>query len=93
MKECPNDKQGGGNLGNRAQSSSVAPQSRATPRGVTSGTGRGVNHLCAITSFQEKENSPDVVLGMIKVFAFDVFYLLDPRASLSYVTPYVANQF
>ena len=30
---------------------------------------------------------------MIKVFNFDVYALLDPGASLSFVTPYVANQF
>ncbi|KAH0669267.1 hypothetical protein KY285_023426 [Solanum tuberosum] len=30
---------------------------------------------------------------MIKVFAFDVYALLDPSASLSFVTPYVANKF
>ena len=30
---------------------------------------------------------------MIKVFTFDVYALLDPRACLSFVTPYVANQF
>ena len=30
---------------------------------------------------------------MIKVFTFDVYALLDPGASLSFITPYVANQF
>ena len=30
---------------------------------------------------------------MIKVFTFDVYDLLDPWTSLSFVTPYVANQF
>ena len=30
---------------------------------------------------------------MIKVFTFDVYALLDQGASLSFVTPYVANQF
>ena len=29
---------------------------------------------------------------MIKVFTFDVYALLDPVASVSFVTPYVANQ-
>ena len=31
-------------------------------------------------------------MGMIKVFTFDVYALLDPGASLSFVTYYVANQ-
>ncbi|KAH0693675.1 hypothetical protein KY285_020772 [Solanum tuberosum] len=80
--------------GNRAlhQSSSVAPPDRATPRGSTSGTGGGANRLYAITSRHEQENSLDVVTCMIKVFTFDVYTLLDPRASLSFVTLYVANK-
>ena len=89
----PHNKQGGENPGNRGQSSSVALPNRAAPRGATSGTDKGANRLYAITSRQEKKNSPDVVTGMIKVFAFDVYALLDPGASLYFVTPYVANQF
>ncbi|XP_069145447.1 uncharacterized protein [Solanum lycopersicum] len=49
------------------------------PRGSTSGIGGGANDLYAITIRQEQENSPDVVT--------------DPKASLSFVTPYVANKF
>ncbi|XP_015060222.1 uncharacterized protein LOC107006097 [Solanum pennellii] len=73
MKECPKNKQGGGNPGNKAQSSSVAPLDMAAPRGATSGTGGRANCFYAITSPQEQENSPDVVMGMIKVFTFDVY--------------------
>uniref|UniRef100_M1DRU7 Gag-pol polyprotein n=1 Tax=Solanum tuberosum TaxID=4113 RepID=M1DRU7_SOLTU len=51
------------------------------------------NHLYAIASHQEQENSPDVVTGMIKVFTFYVYAFLDPGASLYFVTPYVANKF
>ena len=32
-------------------------------------------------------------MGVIKVFTFNVYALLDPGACLSFVTPYVANQF
>ena len=32
-------------------------------------------------------------MGMIKVLTFDVYALLDIGKSLSFVTPYVANQF
>ena len=93
MRECPKNKQGGRNLGNRAQSLSVAPPDRVASRGTTSCTGRGENHLHAITSLQEYKNSPSVFTGMIKVFTFDVYALLDPGAILSFITPYVANQF
>ena len=93
MRECPNNKQGGKNPGNRAQSSSVAPPNRDAPRGATSCTDRGTNYLYGITRHQEHENSPYVVTGMIKVFNFDVYALLDPGVSLSLVTPYGVNQF
>ncbi|KAH0654435.1 hypothetical protein KY290_032963 [Solanum tuberosum] len=80
MKEYPKNRQ-------------VAPPDRAAPRRDTSGTGGGANQLYVITGRQEQENSPDVVIGMIKVFTLDVYALLDPGASLSFVTPYVANIF
>ena len=38
-------------------------------------------------------NSPDVVTGMIKVFTSNAYAFLDQLESLSFVTPYVANQF
>ncbi|KAH0711565.1 hypothetical protein KY289_007524 [Solanum tuberosum] len=91
MRECPRNRQGNG--GSRAPSSSVVPPGRTTLRGATSSSGGGANRLYAITSRHEQENSPNVVTGMIKVFAFDVYALLDPGASLSFVTPYVANEF
>ncbi|XP_015060393.1 uncharacterized protein LOC107006333 [Solanum pennellii] len=69
--------------------SPVAPQDRVAPRGATCGTGRGANCLFAITSRQEQQNSPHFFTGMINVFTFDVYALLDPRQSLSLVTPYV----
>uniref|UniRef100_M1DQT2 Gag-pol polyprotein n=1 Tax=Solanum tuberosum TaxID=4113 RepID=M1DQT2_SOLTU len=61
MRECPKNKQGNGNGGNRAQSSSVAPPDRTSPRGATSGTSGGANCLYVITSRQEQEDSLDVV--------------------------------
>ena len=50
MKECPKNRQGNGNGGNRAQSSSVAPPDRAASRGPTFGAGGGGDRLYAITS-------------------------------------------
>ncbi|KAH0641167.1 hypothetical protein KY285_037753 [Solanum tuberosum] len=92
-RECPKNRQGNGNGDNRAQSSSVAPPDRAAPRGATSGTGGGTNLLYAINSRQEQEDSPDVVTGMIQVFDFTIYALLDPGASLSFVTPFTAMNF
>ena len=57
------------------------------------GTDGRANCIYGITIHQEQENSLDVVTGMIKVFTYDVYALLDPEVSLSFVTPYVAMNF
>uniref|UniRef100_M1D9T4 Gag-pol polyprotein n=1 Tax=Solanum tuberosum TaxID=4113 RepID=M1D9T4_SOLTU len=71
----------------------LAPPDRAASRGATSSTGGETNRLYPINSRQEQEDSPDVVTGMIQVFDFTVFALLDPGVSLSFVTSYVAMNF
>ncbi|XP_015072612.1 uncharacterized protein LOC107016753 [Solanum pennellii] len=48
MRECPENMQGNGSGGNKAQSSSVSPPDRAAPRGATSGAGGGTNRLYAV---------------------------------------------
>ena len=93
MRECLKNKKGSGNSVNIAQSSSVSQPDRVVSRGVIFGTGGGENHLYAITSIQEQENSLDVIMGIIKFFTSDVYALLCPGASLFFVTSYVANQF
>ncbi|KAG5585296.1 hypothetical protein H5410_045730 [Solanum commersonii] len=90
MREYLKNMQGNGN---GAKSSSAAPPNRAAPRGSTSGTCGGENHLYAITSCQEQVNSHDVITGIIKVFTFDVYALLDPGVSLSFVTLCVSMSF
>ncbi|KAH0722564.1 hypothetical protein KY290_005215 [Solanum tuberosum] len=90
MKDFPKNCQGNGNQGNRAQSSLVV---LPISRGATSGVGGGANRVYAITSRQEQENSPYFVTGMIKVFTLNFYALLNPGASLSFVTLYVAMKF
>ena len=51
------------------------------------------NFFYALRSRGEQENSPDVVTGMLKVLSLDVYALLDPDATLSFVTPLVAKKF
>ncbi|XP_069145531.1 uncharacterized protein [Solanum lycopersicum] len=41
----------------------------------------------------EQEISPDMVTGMLRVFSIDVYALLDPGATLSFVTPLVPKKF
>ncbi|KAG5630394.1 hypothetical protein H5410_002111 [Solanum commersonii] len=50
-------------------------------------------YKCGMTGHFTKENSPDVVTGILKIFNFDVYALLDPGVSLTFVTPYVAMKF
>ncbi|XP_015086954.1 uncharacterized protein LOC107030064 [Solanum pennellii] len=92
-ERVPKEKQGGGKPGNRAQSSAVALPNRDAPRGVASGIGEGTNRLYAFNNHHEQENLSNVITGMIRSFDFTAYALLDPRASLSFVTLYVAMNF
>lgn len=49
--------------------------------------------MYAFNKFNEQENPPDVVTGMIRVFDFTAYALLYSGASLSFVTPYVSMNF
>ncbi|XP_070034721.1 uncharacterized protein [Nicotiana tomentosiformis] len=42
---------------------------------------------------QDSEAYPDVVTGILTVQSYDVYALIDPGSTLSYVTPYVAMEF
>ncbi|XP_070045431.1 uncharacterized protein [Nicotiana tomentosiformis] len=42
---------------------------------------------------QNSEASPDIVTGILTVQSNDVYSLIDPGSTLSYVTPYVAMEF
>ncbi|KAK4722522.1 hypothetical protein R3W88_012755 [Solanum pinnatisectum] len=41
----------------------------------------------------DQSDSPDVVIGILRVFDLDVYALLDLGATLSFVTPYIAVKF
>ena len=49
--------------------------------------------MYALNNRQEQEDSSDFVTGMIRVFDFTVYALLDPGESLYFVTPYVSMNF
>ncbi|KAH0689089.1 hypothetical protein KY289_016447 [Solanum tuberosum] len=51
------------------------------------------NHFYVLQTRGDQESSLDVVTGMLKVFQLDVYALLDPDATLFFVTPYVAMKF
>ena len=47
------------------------------------------NHFYALRSRGEQESSHNVVTDMFQVFSIDVYALLDPGATLSFVTSFV----
>ena len=49
--------------------------------------------MCALQARQDQEGFPDVVTSTVLVFDLDVYALLDPGDTLSFVTPYIAFQF
>ena len=93
MREYLKNNQGNSKKGNKTQSSLVSSPDRAAYRGAISSEGGGGNHLYVITSLQEQKDSPDVVTGIIRVFDFTVYALLDQGASLSFLNPYIGINF
>ena len=85
-------RQGQGGVNCRAQSTTLAEPARSpTHKGnssVTSG-GQRQNMLYTLKARQNQEDSLNKVIGMLRVFEFDVYALLDPEDTLSFVTPYI----
>ncbi|XP_075076654.1 uncharacterized protein LOC142163281 [Nicotiana tabacum] len=86
------------NGGNAAQSTnsaahhnSQAQQGRGATKSNNAGGGR--NRLYALADRQDTEAHGDVVTCMLTIFTFDVYALIDPVSTLSYVTPYIAKNF
>ena len=48
--------------------------------------------LYALKDHQDQDGSLDVVTSILRVFDLDVYALFDPRATLYFVTPYIAFQ-
>lgn len=51
------------------------------------------NHFYALKYSGNQEVSPKFVTGMLQVFSINVYALLDPGATLSFVSPLVAKNF
>ncbi|XP_070017380.1 uncharacterized protein [Nicotiana sylvestris] len=103
MRHCPMT--GGGGMAQPtasagASSSSVRPprQSMQTSTGRgrgrfgASGSGGQQNRIYALLSRQDLESSPDVVTGILSVFSIDMYALIDPGSTLSYISPLVASK-
>ncbi|XP_070046620.1 uncharacterized protein [Nicotiana tomentosiformis] len=82
-------------------SSSVRPPGQGSQAPISRGRGRGGafsssgphNRIYALVGRQDQESSPYVVTGILSVFSYDVYALIDPGSTLSYVTLLVASKF
>ena len=101
MRDCPSRYGRGGvqPTGSAAGSSSVRPVGQ-TPQ-ISAGRGRGRGgastsgatqpRMYALAGRQDLESSPDVVTGTLSISSRDVYALIDPGSTFSYITPYVAG--
>ncbi|XP_059288583.1 uncharacterized protein LOC132041923, partial [Lycium ferocissimum] len=103
MPDCP--LRGGGGIvqpigAAAGSSSSVRPpcQTSQTPAGH--GRGRGgspslngpPNHIYVLARQQDLDYSPDVVTSILSMSSHDVYALIDPSSTLSYVTPFITDE-
>ena len=97
ITECPYANHKNRDVRPQTQATSApAPLARPAPSQGTLSSTVGCqchNRFCALLSHQEQEDSLDVVTGMLCVFHFDVFVLLDHGSSFSYVNLLVAVNF
>ncbi|XP_070057968.1 uncharacterized protein [Nicotiana tomentosiformis] len=62
-------------------------------RGIGSSSGVNQNRIYALAGRQDQESSPDVVTGILTICSHDVYALIDPGSTLSYITPFIAGKF
>ncbi|XP_060172736.1 uncharacterized protein LOC132603619 [Lycium barbarum] len=68
-----------------------APAGRGRGRGSASGSSGPSNRIYALASRQDQEASPNVVTGILLVFSRDVYALIDPGSTLSFISPLIAD--
>ncbi|XP_070005264.1 uncharacterized protein [Nicotiana sylvestris] len=105
QRHCRVSRQGAGR--GIAQSSSPKPATSSAPspaRGTPAPAGQGAargdaqisggpNWFYAMSGRQTAKASLDVVTGILTVQSHDVYALIDPGSTLSYVTPFVVMEF
>ncbi|XP_070042926.1 uncharacterized protein [Nicotiana tomentosiformis] len=67
--------------------------SRGRGRGGASSSSGPQNRIYALAGRHDQESSPNIVIGILLVSPYDVYALIDPGSTLSYVTPPVASKF
>ena len=106
MRECPFASSSGGVAqptgsvaGSSSSSAAMRPMGRVMPTPAGRGRGRGgasssggpSNRIYALASRQDQEASPNVVTSILLVFSRDVYALIDPGSTLSYISPLIAD--
>ncbi|XP_070054241.1 uncharacterized protein [Nicotiana tomentosiformis] len=71
---------------------SQAPIGRGRGRGGASSSSGPQNRIYALAGRQDQDSSPDVVTGILSVSSYDVYGLLNPGSTLSYITLLVASK-
>ncbi|XP_055830872.1 uncharacterized protein LOC129899897 [Solanum dulcamara] len=69
------------------------PQGQIAYGQQTQGGGQPTNYFYALHGRQEVEEAPNVVISILKVFAFDVYAPLDLGTNFSFVTTFLDNRF
>lgn len=69
--------------------------SSSAPNSITSASSvdTGWNYLYALASRQNSKASSNIVTTMLKLFSSNVYYFIDLKSTLFYVTPFVAVHF
>lgn len=57
------------------------------------GVGSSRNSLYALSTHKDSKVSLNIVTCMLHIFSHDIYMLIDPRSTLSYVTPYMVEKF
>ncbi|XP_069148084.1 uncharacterized protein [Solanum lycopersicum] len=95
LRDCSSRQVQGGCNGKAQSTTSAASSSRLIKPVNLSGTS-GDQHQSMVydlQALQDKEGSPDVLTGMLRVFVLDVYALLDLGATLSFLSLHIAFQF
>ncbi|XP_070046492.1 uncharacterized protein [Nicotiana tomentosiformis] len=86
--------------GSHFRPNQAPPPARGTPAPAGRGASRAGAHISggpsrfyAMSGRQSAEASPDVVKGILAIQSHDLYALIDPGSTLSYLTPYVAMEF
>lgn len=85
----------GGKNGRAQSTTSAAPSSPPTQQANLSCTGGGhhQNRFYAFYAFKDQDDTHDILTGKLRAFNLDVYDFLDPGATFSFVTPYIAVNF